>query len=67
MSESLGHIDYKWYVDGFSAWLAKQGNRAESYNVQDQLLNTLSARMVRGRRILNTVLDAAKARRDSYR
>lgn len=67
MSESLGHIDYKWYVDAFSEWLAKQGEPSQSFKVQDLLLNTLSARTVRGRKILNSVLDATKAKRDSYR
>jgi hypothetical protein len=59
-AKSLGHIDYKYYVDRFSDWLQKQGDVQGAVNVQDKLLETLSARGV-----ANRVLQAIKKRRDA--
>ena len=61
-AESLGHIDYKYYVDQFSDWLRKQGDVQGAVNVQDKLLQTLSAR-----RVTNQVLETIKERRDAYK
>lgn len=65
MIESLGHIDYRWYVDRFSDWLAAQGDLAAGYAVQDVLLKTFTERTVRGRKVLNSVLKEIEARRDA--
>jgi hypothetical protein len=59
--ESLGHIDYKWYADRFSDWLAAQGAPEEAMKVQTALYQTLSAR-----KVLEGVLHDIAARRDSY-
>lgn len=59
-AKSLGHIDYKYYVDRFSDWLQKQGDVQGAVDVQDKLLETLSARGV-----ANRVLQAIKKRRDA--
>lgn len=61
-AKSLGHIDYKYYVDRFSDWLLKLGDVQGAVNVQDKLLQTLSARSV-----TNRVLHAIKERRDAYK
>lgn len=61
-AKSLGHIDYKDYVDQFSDWLQKQGDVQGAVNVQDELLQTLSDRNVN-----NRVLQDIKERRDAYK
>ena len=61
-AESLGHIDYKHYVDQFCDWLDKQGVSDEAIQIQDGLYKTLSAR-----KVLNRVLQDIKNRRDSYK
>lgn len=65
MVESLGHIDFRWYADRFSDWLAARGDAAAGYVVQDVLLKTFAKRVVRGRKVLGTVLAAIEARRDA--
>jgi hypothetical protein len=66
MAESLGHVDYKWYIDQLSHWLARQDESAEAYKLQDMLLKLLAGRSVHGRKVLPSVLDAVRERRDSY-
>jgi hypothetical protein len=66
MVESLGHVDYKWYVDQVSNWLARQDKAAEAYRLQDMLLKLLSGRSIHGRKVLPGVLGAVRERRDSY-
>lgn len=61
-AESLGHIDYKWYVDRFSDWLAEQGAIKEAAKTQDDLYQTLLAR-----KVLDSVLQEIKKRRDGYK
>lgn len=58
-AETLGHIDYKYYVDELSDSLIAQGERKEAAAVEDGLYNTLSARNV-----LDSVLQQIKSRRD---
>ena len=65
MVESLGHIDFKWYVDRFTTWLEQQGDADGCYAAQDTLLSALSARSVKGRKVLDAVLAQVKERRDS--
>ncbi|MCC7210890.1 MAG: hypothetical protein IT451_03470 [Candidatus Brocadia sp.] len=65
--DSLGHIDFKWYVDRFSDWLAQQGATQEAAKTQDALYQTMSTRQVHGRKVLDLVLQEIKERRDSYK
>lgn len=64
MAESLGHIDFKWYVDRFTDWLEGQDDARGGYAAQNTLLTTLTARRVRGARVLDTVLATITTRRD---
>lgn len=66
MAESLGHVDYKWYMDKYSMLLAKQGEESKAADAQEALLNTLEAREVKGRKVLQSVLEEVKAQRDAY-
>ena len=61
-AESLGHIDYKYYVDALSDFLAANGEKKEAMQVQQQLQRTLSARGV-----IETVLRDVDRRRESYK
>jgi hypothetical protein len=45
-AESLGHVDYKIYVDDLTDFLAGQGDRKEAANVQKSLRTVLGARKV---------------------
>jgi len=65
--ESFGHIDFKWYVDRFSDWLAQQGAIKEAVKSQDELYQTMSTRQVQGRKILAQVLQEIEERRNSYK
>jgi hypothetical protein len=58
-AETLGHIDYKYYVDQLSDSLVAQGERKEAAAVEEGLYNTLSARNV-----LDSVLQEIKSRRN---
>lgn len=60
-AETLGHIDYKYYVDQYSDWLQSEGDSREAVKCQDQLRLTLSHRKVAG-----WVLDEVTERRDRY-
>ena len=64
--ESLGHVDFKWYVDRFSEWLAAKGDSVGASKVQDSLYETMARREVGGRRVLTGVLDEIKAQADDY-
>jgi len=61
-AESLGHIDYKWYVDQFVASLAREGEKNEAMRSQEVLYQTLSQRVVQGRGVLKEVLAEIKKR-----
>ena len=65
-AETLGHIDMKDYTDRVSEQLADQGATEEAAKLQDNLYDTMSARNVRGRKVLGSVLREIKDRRDSY-
>jgi len=60
-AETLGHIEYKEYIDAFTDWLNREGMRKEAVKVQEELLLALTARQVPER-----VLQEVKARRDAY-
>lgn len=63
--ETLGHIDYKWYVDQYSQWLADQGRHKDAADKQGKLHETMSARKVNGRGVLESVLgDIENERKD---
>lgn len=66
-AESFGHISYKRLVDRFSDWLEKQGDPGAAAETQEALLDALAAREVRGRKVLQKVLDEVAAKRDAYR
>ncbi len=65
--ESVGHINFKRYVDRFSDLLTQQGAIEEAVKSQDALYQTMSTRQVNGRKILSRVLQDIKERRDSYK
>jgi hypothetical protein len=65
-AETLGHIDMKDYTDRVSDKLADQGATQDAAKLQDNLYDTMSARTVRGRKVLNSVLQEIKKRRDNY-
>lgn len=56
-AESLGHIDYKYYVDQFSNWLDDEGESSQALEVQTSLLQTLKAR-----KVLDRVIEAVENR-----
>jgi hypothetical protein len=60
-AETLGHIDYKNYVDQFSAFESEQGNDAVAAKSQSELYDTLS-----NRGVLKRVLDEIDERRSTY-
>jgi hypothetical protein len=60
-AETLGHIDYKYYVDAFSDWLAQRGDGPAAAKSQNDMYKTLSAR-----KVLSTVLDEIRKRAGSY-
>jgi hypothetical protein len=59
-AESLGHIDYKQYMDSLTDVLEAEGDRQQAANVQDTLYNILAARGV-----LQSVLKQVEQRRKS--
>lgn len=65
-AESLGHFDYKWYVDQCSERFAKEGDKKDAAAYQDVLYKTFSKRNVHGRKVLDSVMDEIKDKRDSY-
>lgn len=60
-AESLGHVDYKYYADRYSDWLAHVGDTEAAATVQDKVYSTLSAR-----KVADFVLQQIKARGASY-
>jgi len=60
-AETLGHVDYKYYVDYVSNAVAKAGNVPQAAAMQDLLYETLSARNVKA-----SVLKDIKERRNLY-
>ena len=60
-AETLGHIDYKYYVDRFTDRLAAEGDPDAAAKYQNELYRTLSARNVKV-----DVLNDIQRRRDSY-
>ncbi|MDX2169778.1 MAG: hypothetical protein SF182_22095 [Deltaproteobacteria bacterium] len=60
-AESLGHIDYKYYVDTYSEWLADRGDSATAAACETELGKTLAARQVKP-----TVLAEIERRASSY-
>jgi hypothetical protein len=61
-AETLGHVDYKYYADGYSDWLADIGEVETAMSAQDRLADVLKAR-----KVLGSVVDECKTRRDSYK
>lgn len=65
-AETLGHIDLKDYTDRASEKLSEQGETEEAAKLQSNLYDTLSKRMVRGRKVLDSVLKDIRSNIDSY-
>jgi hypothetical protein len=61
-AESLGHIDYHYYVDQFAKWLADQGEVTEARRVLGELEKTLALRNVKP-----AVLESIRAKREALR
>jgi hypothetical protein len=60
-AETLGHVDYKKYVDQLSDELAADGNVKAAGAAQDELYKTLQARKVK-----ESVLEDVKTKRQGY-
>ncbi len=60
-AETLGHIDFKYYVDRFTDFLNKQGEAQDAVKIQEGLLSILKSRNV-----LNRVLETVRQRIDEY-
>lgn len=58
-AESLGHVDFKYYIDRFTDFLAFEGASKEAIGLQDQLLQTLA-----DRKVLERVLEDIRLRRE---
>jgi hypothetical protein len=61
-AESLGHVDYKVYVDELTDLLEAQGNMSEAAATQDTL-----HRIMASRNVLPRVLDDIEQRREELR
>jgi hypothetical protein len=64
--ETLGHIDYKLYVDWYTDCLLEAGLPREAQALQEQLLSAMSGRQVLGQEINTSVLESIKARAIEY-
>ncbi|MGF1611606.1 MAG: hypothetical protein ACFCUQ_19550 [Kiloniellales bacterium] len=60
-AETLGHIDYKYYVDQFSDWLHEAGDNSAAAKSQSELHKVLAER-----RVLKSVLDDIKGQISEY-
>lgn len=60
-AESLGHIDYRYYVERFADWMASQGEKQQASKIQNELHKVLAARGVLAR-----VLDEIKTTGERY-
>jgi len=60
-AETLGHIDFKYYVERYTNWLAIEGDKNGAKTCQDNLHNTLSKRNV-----LGSVLEEIKSTGKKY-
>lgn len=61
-AETLGHIEYKYYVDRYSAELARQGQAAQAAASQEVLQGALQARGVKPE-----VVEEVEQRKNAYR
>jgi hypothetical protein len=61
-AETLGHIDYKRYVDRFAQWLSDHGDAAAAAACQARLRDTLA-----NRDVAEPVLEEIARRHDAYR
>jgi hypothetical protein len=60
-AESLGHIDFRYYMDQLCDTLAAAGDIADASDVQEKLLSVLEARKVKP-----SVLEAVRKRGQAY-
>jgi hypothetical protein len=61
-AETLGHVDYKRYVEDYARWLSEQGDGAAAAACEARLHQTLINRGVAA-----DVLERIARRRDAYR
>ena len=61
-AETLGHVDYKHYVDRFAQWLSDHGDATAAAACQARLHDTLA-----NRDVADHVLEEIAGRRDAYR
>jgi hypothetical protein len=61
-AETLGHVDYRHYVDRFARWLDDNGDAAAAAACQARLHHTLANRAV-----AHHVLEEIARQRDAYR
>ncbi|HZF32183.1 MAG TPA: hypothetical protein VE914_00095, partial [Candidatus Angelobacter sp.] len=59
-AETLGHVDYKDYVDGFAQWLGDRGDAAGAATCRARLHDTLANRAV-----ADPVLEEIAGRREA--
>lgn len=50
-----------------SSWLVEKGSREDAVKSQDVLYQTLAKREIRGRKILESVLEEVRDKRDSLK
>jgi hypothetical protein len=60
-AETLGHVDYKYYVDYLSEAVASAGDAKQAAGLQETLYRTLSARQVK-----ESVLKGIEGKREHY-
>lgn len=64
--ESFGHIDYKYYTDKYSDWLSGHRKISAAVHAQEVLYDTLAARRVHGRKVLDSVLQGIEDKKAAY-
>lgn len=63
-AESLGHIDYRYYAEQVADACLQSGDRHEAAQTQRKLVDTMSARKVKGRKVAEPVMEEMKKRLD---
>jgi hypothetical protein len=61
-AETLGHIEYRAYVDQFSDWLAAHGEASAAAKCQTSLLSTMKER-----KVADWVLKDIQRKRDGFK
>jgi len=64
--DSLGHIDYRRYVESFAQALGEEGRYRDAAKHQNDLAHMLSNRNIRDRRVLPSVIDEIASKTAAY-